>query len=302
MKSPLVTAIVSTYNAERFMRGCLDDLISQTIFRDMEVLVIDSGSLQGEGAICEEFARIHPQIRLIRTDREPLYAAWNRAIRMARGKYLTNANTDDRHRHDFMELMVATLEQHPEVALTYAEQYVSVIENETYVQCRERSAKVQRVPDYAPEELLLRCITGSQPMWRKCLHDEFGFFNTRYVIAADYDMWLRFASRYRFLRVQDQLGVFFISPYTISGSNSKPALNLEILEIQRKCMRQAHWQNLPGFRKRLAAELFGRGYQRIEQDRDGRAAEPFIREAIKLDPFNIRFLKTYLIRCIARIS
>lgn len=99
MTQPLVTAIVSTYNAERFMRGCLEDLVAQTLFSEMEVLVIDSGSQQGESAICAEYARIHPRIRLIRTEREPLYAAWNRAIPLARGKYLTNANTDDRHRH-----------------------------------------------------------------------------------------------------------------------------------------------------------------------------------------------------------
>ena len=117
MSSPLITAIVSTYNAERFMRGCIEDLMAQTIFKDIEVLVIDSGSTEGESAICAEFAREHPQIRLIRTEREPLYAAWNRAIPLARGKYLTTANTDDRHRHDFMELTVAALNRQPEIGL-----------------------------------------------------------------------------------------------------------------------------------------------------------------------------------------
>ena len=75
MKQPLITAIVSTYSAERFMRGCLEDLIAQTLFSETEVLVIDSGSPQGESAICLEYARKHPQIKLIRTEREPLYAA-----------------------------------------------------------------------------------------------------------------------------------------------------------------------------------------------------------------------------------
>ena len=72
MNEPLVTAIVSTYNAEHFMRGCLQDLVSQTLLSEMEVLVVDSGSQQGESTICTEFAREHPQIRFIRTEREPL--------------------------------------------------------------------------------------------------------------------------------------------------------------------------------------------------------------------------------------
>ncbi|MDP2881165.1 MAG: glycosyltransferase [Azonexus sp.] len=302
MSCPLVTAIVSTYGAERFMRGCLEDLINQTLFDEVEVLVIDSGSPQGESAICREFMRQYPQIKLIRTEREPLYAAWNRALPLARGQYVTNANTDDRHSPRFMEVMAGALDRHPDVGLVYADQFVSHAENETFEQCQVRSAKQRRWPDYTPEDLLLRCITGSQPMWRKSLHEELGYFNTHYKIAADYDMWLRFASRSKLLHWPETLGVFFDSPETISGSNNRSKVNLEALSIQQGCMELEQWRSLPGIRKRLAAELFGKGYQHIEQDRDGRTAAPFIREAVKLDPTNLRFLKTYVIRCMAGIA
>jgi len=302
MNQPIVTAIVSTYNAERFIRGCLDDLVAQTVFNEIEVLIIDSGSPQNESAICMEYVRQYPQIKLIRTEREPLYVAWNRAIPLAQGKYLTNANTDDRHRHDFMEVMIEALERHPDVALVYAEQFISHTENEIFEQCKLRGARLRRLPDYTQQELMLRCITGSQPMWRKSLHDEMGFFDINYRIAADYDMWLRFAGKHPFLRVPGPLGVVFDSPNTISGANNLRLLNLEILSIQKASMYQTPWRDLPGIRKRLAAELFGRGYQCIEHDRNNRAAEPFIREAIRLDPTNLSFLKTYVIRCIAGIT
>lgn len=302
MTQPLVTAIVSTYNAERFMRGCLEDLVAQTLFSEMEVLVIDSGSLQGESAICEEFARVHPQIRLIRTEREPLYAAWNRAIPLARGKYLTNANTDDRHRQDFMEVMVTTLDENPDVALVYADQFISHTENETFEQCEHRNARMRRWPDFTPQDLMLRCITGSQPMWRKSLHDELGFFDTRYRIAADYDMWLRFAGKCILKHVPVPLGVFFDSPDTISGSSNRLQMDTEGLTIKKRHMKQLPWRGLKDVRAPLAAGLFSTGYWYIEHDRDTNAAEPFIREAIKLEPLNFRFLKTYLIRCVAQIA
>lgn len=302
MPQPLITAIVSTYSAERFMRSCLEDLVAQTLFSEMEVLVIDSGSPQGESAICEEFVQKYPQIKLIRTEREPLYVAWNRAIGLAQGKYLTNANTDDRHRHDFMEVMADALGKNPEVALTYADQLMSHTENESFAQCDCSGARIRRWPDYTPQDLMLRCITGSQPVWRKSLHDTLGRFDTRYRIAADYDMWLRFAAEHPLMRVPGPLGVLYDSPNTISGSNNRLALNQEVLAIQQATMRLPQWRNLPGIRKRLAAELFGRGYQHIERDHDVQAAKPFILEALKLDPTNLRFLKTYAIRCFAGIQ
>ena len=302
MNQPLITAVVSTYSAERFMTSCLEDLVAQSIFDEIEVLVIDSGSPQGESAICAEFAREYPQIKLIRTEREPLYVAWNRAIPMARGKYITNANTDDRHRRDFMEVMVTALENQPDVALAYADQFISHTENETFDQCASRDARLRRWPDYTPQDLMLRCITGSQPMWRKALHEDLGFFDTRYRIAADYDMWLRFATKFSLLHVSQPLGVFFDSPNTISGSDNHLSMNMESLAIKMPRMLQAPWNAIPGLRKRLAAELFSIGYRHIERDRDTHAAKLFIREAIKLDPRNLGFLKTYAVRCVAGIA
>ncbi len=284
------------------MRGCLEDLVAQSLLNEMEILVIDSGSPQGEGAICKDFARMHSQIHYLRTEREPLYVAWNRAIGMARGKYLTNANTDDRHHPAFMETMVEALETHSDMALAYADQWISHTENETFAECAMRGARLRRWPDYTPEDLLLRCITGSQPVWRKALHAKAGMFDAGYKIVADYDMWLRFAAEHPLLHVAQTLGVFFDSPHTISGAGNQVLVNLETMAVQTHYVGQPRWRDIPRMRKRLAAELFGRGYQHIERDHDVRAAQPLIRAATKLDPTNPHFLKTYALRCLVGVG
>mgnify|MGYP007062777075 CR=1 FL=1 len=74
---------------------------------------------------------------------------------------------------------------------------------------------------------------------------------------------------------------------------------METLAIQKIYVDYPKWRDIPKMRKRLAAEIFGRGYQHIEHDHNVQAAQPFIREAVKLDPTNLRFLKTYFIRCLA---
>ena len=73
----LVTAIVSTYASERFIRGAMDDLVAQTIFPRTEVIVIDSASPEAEAKIVGEYARRFPEnIFYHRTPRrESLYAS-----------------------------------------------------------------------------------------------------------------------------------------------------------------------------------------------------------------------------------
>ena len=293
---PLVTAIVSTYKAERFIRGCLEDLLAQTIASELEIIVIDSGSPQRESEICREIADRHAQVVLLRTEREPLYAAWNRAIGMARGKYLTNANTDDRHRSDGLERLAAALEAHPDVGLVYADQYISPSENETFDECVARESKVMRLPEFSRSQLLVGCLTGSQPMWRRAIHEEVGLFDLRYGIAADYDMWLRMAEHHPFLKVPGTLGVFYDSPNTLSGASNQARVDHETMAIQLVHLARPAWSCLPGIRKRLAAELFRRGYRHVEHCHSSRDAAPLLRQALRLDPFNFAFLKTYLLR------
>src|SRR3972149_11679791 len=85
----IVSAIVSVYNCERFIRGCLEDLEAQTIADRVEIICVNSGSQQNEEAIIKEFQEKYDNIVYIKTtERETLYRAWNRGIKIARGKYI----------------------------------------------------------------------------------------------------------------------------------------------------------------------------------------------------------------------
>lgn len=208
---PLVSAIVSTYNSERFIRGCLEDLEAQTIADRLEIIVIDSGSQQNERAIVEEFQQRYDNIVYIRTEeRETIYAAWNRAVKAARGKYLTNANTDDRHRSDAFAVMIQALEQYPQVGLVYADCLITSIPNETFA--NNSAQTVLHWPDYSLKQALMYSIFGPQPMWRRKLHKEVGYFNPNYTVAGDYEFFLRIAWRFGAFRIPEILGSYFEGP------------------------------------------------------------------------------------------
>jgi glycosyltransferase involved in cell wall biosynthesis len=215
---PLVSAIVSAYNSERFIRGCLEDLEAQTIADRLEIVVVDSGSPQNERAIVKEFQQRYDNIVYLRTDqREGLYAAWNRGIQAASGEYITNANTDDRHKSDAFERMVAILETRPDVALVYANIYITKTENETF-EAHTPAGKLDR-PDFDPLALLYHCYIGPQPMWRRCIHTKYGYFDESFESAGDWEFWLRMAETETFLHLDEFLGLYLRSPAGVEHRN-----------------------------------------------------------------------------------
>ncbi|QWV97032.1 glycosyltransferase [Geomonas nitrogeniifigens] len=227
----LVSAIVSTYNAERFLRGKLEDLEAQTIADRLEIVVIDSASPGNERAIVEEFQARYDNIRYLRTDkRETVYQAWNRGIRMAKGEFVTNANTDDRLRNDAYEVLVRTLKEHPECVLAYPDMRITQEENATFE--RHKPFGFRDWPEFDRLNLIELCCVGPFPLWRRSLHDEIGYFDERFRSAADYEFWLRAALRHDFVHVPQFLGLYWLSEETVSRKGDLPTL--EYLEVQRE--------------------------------------------------------------------
>lgn len=229
-----VTAIVSAFKSTRFLRGCLEDLVAQTLHARgaLEIVVVNTGSPEDEGRIVHEFQARHGHVRYLTTD-DPrsLYAAWNLGIGAARGACLTNANTDDRHRADALEVMADALDRRPDVALVYADQLYTAVENETFASTRSRRRRVWAPYSYAT--LRSHCMIGPQPMWRRALHERYGGFDERFVSAGDWEFWLRIgAAGERFLKVDDVLGLYYENPQGLELS--RPESRAEAAAVRRR--------------------------------------------------------------------
>jgi glycosyltransferase involved in cell wall biosynthesis len=224
---PLVSAIVSTYNSEKFIRGKLEDLLGQTIVDDLEILVINSGSQQNEDKIITEYLGKYGNIKYIRTEqRETIYKAWNRGIKSAEGSFITNANTDDRLRKDAYEILSKTLINNPDTALIYADQYLSNFENQKYEDSLNN--RIIKFPNYEHIYQLERCIIGSQPMWRASLHfTDNIWFSEKYEISGDHEFELRISEKYKIMHLAIPLGVFYKSSEKTNKETQDPIRMVE---------------------------------------------------------------------------
>jgi glycosyltransferase involved in cell wall biosynthesis len=209
MSEPIVSVIISTYNSERFIRGRLENLIGQTIFHNTEIVVVNSGSQEGEEMIVREYVVAYPNISYTATiERETIYRAWNRGIALARGKFITNANTDDVLRNDALETLASALDANPGVAMVYADQYVSHTANQLFVDAQKRNRL--RRPPYSRIALLQGSLAGSQPMWRASVHSADNiWFDEQFEVAGDYGFACAVAEKYDLLKIDDVLGVYY---------------------------------------------------------------------------------------------
>ena len=89
-----VSVIVPVYKVERYLSACLDSLLAQSM-QEIEVLLIDDGSPDQCGRICDEYASRDSRFRVFHTDNRGLSAARNFGIEKAQGDYLMFVDSDD---------------------------------------------------------------------------------------------------------------------------------------------------------------------------------------------------------------
>lgn len=100
----LISVIVPVYNVENQLRMCCDSLLQQQVSGDYEILLIDDGSRDASGKICDEYAAQHPErIRVIHQLNQGAGAARNTGIEHAQGEYLVFCDSDDWVDPDYLQ-------------------------------------------------------------------------------------------------------------------------------------------------------------------------------------------------------
>lgn len=90
----MISIIIPVYNAENFLHRCIDSILAQTNL-DWELLLIDDGSSDGSGAICDEYAKQDVRIRVIHKENGGVSSARNLGLDKAHGQWITFIDADD---------------------------------------------------------------------------------------------------------------------------------------------------------------------------------------------------------------
>lgn len=107
----MVSVIIPVYNVAPYLRRCLDSVLAQ-MFKNFEVILIDDGSTDGSGAICDEYARKDPRFRVTHKENGGVSSARNEGIRQARGEWIAFVDSDDAVSPDYLSTFVCLQMKH----------------------------------------------------------------------------------------------------------------------------------------------------------------------------------------------
>ena len=108
----------------------------------------------------------------------------------------------------------------PDVDLVYNDSYVTHEPNVRWEDVDTEKTQSYNFEQFSKEAMLRGNLPHNNPMWRRSIHDNFGYFNQYYKSAGDWDFWLRCAfGGSKFKKCQDVLGVYYFNP---TGMSTNP--------------------------------------------------------------------------------
>lgn len=110
MDEMLISVIVPVYNVEKYVLKCLQSIQNQT-YHNFEVLVVDDGSNDGSGEVCEKFAESDKRFKVIHQSNGGLSAARNMGLDAAHGKFLMFVDSDDYIHPQMLEILYRCCEE-----------------------------------------------------------------------------------------------------------------------------------------------------------------------------------------------
>ena len=159
MKSPAISVMIPVYNSESFLRRCVDSATAQT-FRDIEILLIDDGSTDSSGQLCDALARTDNRIRVIHRKNGGVADARNTGLDHARGEYLIFLDSDDYIDADMLETLYG-------LALKY-ETKIAACTIADHFKAREIKEQGDKVYLLSPQEMMKNILLRKMNNYSVC--------------------------------------------------------------------------------------------------------------------------------------
>lgn len=144
---PKISVIVPIYNVERYLSECINSILRQT-FSDFECILVNDGSTDICGEICNNYQKIDNRIQIIHQSNKGVSAARNIGINIAKGEYITFIDSDDIIHHSYLYYLYNTAKKYnTDLVQCFYTQFTKNKPTDQDIDIREREREYIRFQD-----------------------------------------------------------------------------------------------------------------------------------------------------------
>ena len=210
---PRISVLLPVFNAEPYLAGSLDSILSQT-FENFEIVAIDDGSTDASAKILSDYAGRDARIRIVKQAHLGIAATLNNGLHRTRGEYVARMDADDISTPTRFAQQISFLEQHRDIAavgcaISIIDVDGNVIGYKKYPQDRER------ISDCIDNGIV--AFAHPAMMFRRSALLIVGGYRCAYEYAEDYDLWTRMVERFTMSNLPDRLLLLRRHPDSITS-------------------------------------------------------------------------------------
>lgn len=212
MSKPLISIILPVYNKQKYVSKILQDIQAQN-FNDFECIVIDDGSTDASGKICDEFSGIDERFQVLHIKNQGVSHARNVGLKKAAGTYITFIDADDRIASDYLKrLYNAAIKSNADLIIAGYEKWWE--DNDRRVKIKLPYSGLHNMQTLLSDFAVQQKMTGIYGFcWGKLLKsDRLGGvrFDENYVLAEDFEFYLRVYPLTKTVYFDDENNYFYL--------------------------------------------------------------------------------------------
>lgn len=229
MPPKIATIVIAIYKAGKYMKAKIANLQQQTFFDRCNIVLLNCQNLDNEADIYKDFLAENDNVTEIMYDEHiRLYPTWNDGIKATESTYVMNSNTDDMLHPQYVEACSKWLDDHPDFCCVSS----SVLLTHTPNQLWPKWDWKGRLPFHAYP----MSTAGPCPLWRRSLHDKYGYFGN-YRVIGDARLWEKWhAGGERFGLLQRDLILYYATADSLErriDEKGRGFRNLDISESEK---------------------------------------------------------------------
>ncbi len=188
----MISVIIPVFNSKQYLRRCINSVILQT-YGDLEIVLVDDGSTDGSGNLCDEFAASNASIKVFHTANQGASLARRFGLEQASGEYVTFVDSDDYVEDDYLEMLYKAMNQ-DDVKISACD-YIQ--HNEGSSPIIDKKGRVVLLDDKALHERFFNYQFWG--FWGKIYHKSVfdGIFFPAFTINEDYLVMAQVFNRYK---------------------------------------------------------------------------------------------------------